>query len=314
MVFELPVSRDDDDMCFNLQKLFAPMQTECGKAVSTEYLTKSFGWDNDETSRQQDIQEFGRVLLGCLEGRIADRPQSCRIAELFQGTTRVILSCPEEHWTNERVEIFYDLSLMVKGCSALEGSFEMYVRPEELAGDNQYHIPGIGPRNVKMVTNFVKFPKILHIHFRRFEFDVESGGMVKINSILIFPSEMDIRAFLSEKHQHLGSTGYELIGLLVHRGPGALSGHYYAFLRMSPSDWYEFNDSSVRRVSSRDAIEKNFDMEGDFSAYTLVYVQKSEVPDLFRPVGNNLIPKNVLNDIVIRPADNVTNVHLTLTT
>jgi len=51
-----------------LQQLFARMQfLKEEYAISTEALTKSFGWEGGEAYSQQDVQELCRVLFDSLE-------------------------------------------------------------------------------------------------------------------------------------------------------------------------------------------------------------------------------------------------------
>ncbi len=37
------------------------------RAISTEELTKSFGWENNEGGQQQDVSELNRVLFDAIE-------------------------------------------------------------------------------------------------------------------------------------------------------------------------------------------------------------------------------------------------------
>jgi hypothetical protein len=49
-------------------------------------------------------------------------------------------------------------------------------------------------------------------------------------------------------------TGYFLSCVLVHTG-GAASGHYFAYVRVDPAgDWFEFNDSIVKRVTEETVL------------------------------------------------------------
>lgn len=50
-----------------LQILFGSLQTSLRDKVKTKGLTKSFNWQSNEVSYQQDIQEFSRVLFDAIE-------------------------------------------------------------------------------------------------------------------------------------------------------------------------------------------------------------------------------------------------------
>lgn len=57
-----------DSIPLQLQYLFARMQfLKDEYAISTEALTKSFGWEGSEAYSQQDVQELCRVLFDSLE-------------------------------------------------------------------------------------------------------------------------------------------------------------------------------------------------------------------------------------------------------
>ena len=60
----LPASHS---IALSLQRVFYCLQTSNGSAVSTEQLTKSFGWQSADAFMQHDVQEFCRVLLDNLD-------------------------------------------------------------------------------------------------------------------------------------------------------------------------------------------------------------------------------------------------------
>ena len=242
-----------------LQKLFARMQTTKERACSTRDLTKSFGWTDEDTIMQHDVQEFCRVLLDNLETKIDKQPQlKGSIQNLFRGKIRSYIRCTDVDFESKRDEYFYDLSLDVKGCSKLKDSFYKYIEKEKLNGKNQYDTgdPRYGKQDAVMGNEFIEFPPVLHLHLRRFEFN--GSGMSKINSRFEFPTEINLSKFMAKDGVDRDNQIYELFGVLVHSGT-VDGGHYYAFLRPTEKQkWYEFNDSSVSSVSPRDAIENNY--------------------------------------------------------
>lgn len=52
-----------------LQRLFYKLQSG-ENSVATEELTKSFGWDTQDSFMQHDVQEFNRVLCEKLEHKM----------------------------------------------------------------------------------------------------------------------------------------------------------------------------------------------------------------------------------------------------
>ena len=49
-----------------LQTLFFKLSTSKNKSVSTEQLSKSYGWSKKDVDIQQDIQEFSCLMLEAL--------------------------------------------------------------------------------------------------------------------------------------------------------------------------------------------------------------------------------------------------------
>lgn len=55
-----------------------------------------------------------------------------------------------------------------------------------------------------------------------------------------------------------GTTRYQLYAVTVHKGNSPSSGHYYSLINTSTNskeaNWYEFNDSQVRKSSLKEAL------------------------------------------------------------
>jgi hypothetical protein len=89
-VYAIPVVSDEcvreDSICFQLQCLFAQMQSSGVCPVETTGLTRSFGWTGAEAFQQHDVQEFCRVLFDELEERLRGSAHETLIKGLFEGT------------------------------------------------------------------------------------------------------------------------------------------------------------------------------------------------------------------------------------
>lgn len=49
-----------------------------------------------------------------------------------------------------------------------------------------------------------------------------------------------------------GEYVYELFSVMIHSGSG-LGGHYFAFIKdFKDNEWYNFNDSLVRKIKEKD--------------------------------------------------------------
>jgi hypothetical protein len=98
--------------------------------------------------------------------------------------------------------------------------------------------------------------------------------------------------------------------VIVHRG-ALNSGHYQTYARVGGgSDWYRFSDAIVEKVSSEDAIQKNFGADLDendpdtvderykiFNAVMLVYVKAAAWDDVYLRSAEVEIPQAVRDDL-----------------
>ena len=90
----------------------------------------------------------------------------------------------------------------------------------------------------KVRHNFVKLPKVLVFHIKRFD-----SNFRKIEKNTAYGDELDMSQFcLNGIDQRLrGSTNYRLFAMTVHHGT-MTRGHYFAFVKREDGHWYDFND------------------------------------------------------------------------
>ena len=69
-----------------LQRLFAQLMLLDQEACSTNRLTDSFGWSNNEELQQHDVQELNRILFSAIEQSLVNTKQAKLIQELYRGT------------------------------------------------------------------------------------------------------------------------------------------------------------------------------------------------------------------------------------
>lgn len=329
IVYNMETSTTEDpEKCIPLclQKLFCQLQFR-DVACSTKTLTKSFGWTDMDSIMQHDVQEFCRVLIDNLEMKMKGTELENSIPKLFKGRTRSYIRCINVNYESSKIEEFYDLSMLVKGCKNLQESFEKYIEKEKMDGDNQYNTEEFGKQDAEMGVEFIEFPSVLHLHLRRFEYDYETGMMIKINDRFEFPEEIDLSPYLAKDAKEGNSNAnksniYDLYGVLVHFGSYE-SGHYYAFLRTSTDpQWYKFDDCCVTKEIPKMAIQDNFGgsiypnyaskvqnspLGGyagyayqyarmkRYSGYMLVYVRRDDADRIFMPISENEIPGHLID-------------------
>ncbi|CAD6985631.1 unnamed protein product [Tilletia controversa] len=260
-VYQIPTEADtpSESVPLALQRVFYLLQTS-DQPVGTNELTKSFGWKSLDSFLQHDVQEFNRVLQEKLESKMKGTAADGAITRLFVGRMKSYLRCVNVDYESSREEDFYDIQLNVKGMPNLETSFQDYIQTEMLEGDNKYQAEGFGLQDAKKGVIFQKFPPVLHLQLKRFEYDIEKDAMVKINDRHEFPLEIDLADYLDPANPEKTSQSwiYKLHGVLVHSGD-LHGGHYFALLKPEKDGkWFKFDDDRVTPVTIREVLEDNF--------------------------------------------------------
>ncbi|PYH96113.1 ubiquitin C-terminal hydrolase [Aspergillus ellipticus CBS 707.79] len=315
-VYEIPTEAEAsrDNSAWTLQRLFYNLQTN-ENSVSTTELTASFGWESRQIFEQQDVQELSRKLMERMEERMKGTPAEKALPELFVGKTKTYISCINVDYESSRVEDFWDIQLNVRGNKTLDDSFKDYIQVETLEGENKYDAgQPYGLQDAKKGVIFESFPPILHLHLKRFEYDIHRDAMMKINDRHAFPMEFDATPYLSNDADKSEPWIYELHGVLVHSGD-LNAGHYYAFLKPTKDGhWYRFDDDRVTRATDKEVLEENYGGEYELAngaagvrqpytrglstkrsmnAYMLVYVRKTRLDDVLLPITTEDVPSHI---------------------
>ena len=298
-VYQMPTtSADTDKLPISLQLIFYHLQF-AATAASTRDLLLSFGWSSDQWNTQHDVQEFNCILAETLEGKMKGTASEGVYARMFTGKMKNSIVCEEVDFKSCRTESFSEVQLNVKGCRNIYESFDRYVESEELKGDNQYEAGEFGKQNARKEVGFEALPPVLQIQLKRFEYDPCTDSMAKVNDRFEFYEEIDLGKYVEEA----ADCRYLLFSILVHTGTAA-GGHYFAYI--SPrldGNWYKFNDDSVDKARSSQALESNFGGEtvslevsdteilketisrSDRSAYMLVYIHAASVASVLEEVA-----------------------------
>ncbi|KAI3493363.1 hypothetical protein L1887_41917 [Cichorium endivia] len=217
---------------------------------------------------------------------------------------------------NDMVSVYLDYAdpkgspegwhLNVKGMDNLADSFRDYVQTEMLEGDNKYHAEGYGLQDAKKGVIFEKFPPVLHLQLKRFEYDIEKDSMVKINDRHEFPLDIDLADYIDKESPVSNEDWkYRLHGVLVHSGD-LHGGHYFALLKPEKdSNWFKFDDDRVTPVTEKEVLEDNYGgeipnghpagqigarapvraMKRFTNAYMLVYVRERDIDEVLKPMA-----------------------------
>lgn len=161
-----------------------------------------------------------------------------------------------------------------------------------LVGENQYRVEGHGLQDAVKGLRFLRFPPVLQMHLKRYDYDMQQDRMVKIGDRLEFPKVLDLGPHLADSRG--GEDEYLLHAVVIHVGDGE-GGHYYTYIDpQCTGDWHRFDDGVVTRVSEKVVMQEGFGSErrGFFflpfrgpsnnrqvstCAYMLQYVQRSKL-------------------------------------
>ncbi|TQB70857.1 hypothetical protein MPDQ_008023 [Monascus purpureus] len=315
-VYQIPTENEAtrENSAWTLQKLFYSLQTS-DLPVSTTELTASFGWESRQIFEQQDVQELSRKLMERLEEKMKGTPAEKALAELFVGKTKTYISCINVDYESSRIEDFWDIQLNVRGNKTLEDSFRDYIQVETLEGENKYDAgQPYGLQDAKKGVIFESFPPVLHLHLKRFEYDINRDAMMKLNDRHAFPLEFDASPYMSNDADKSEPWVYQLHGVLVHSGDFN-AGHYYAFIKPNKEGFfYRFDDDKVTRATEKEALDENFGGEYELAngtpgvrqpytrtlstkrsmnAYMLVYIRKSRLDEVLVPITKDDVPSHI---------------------
>lgn len=134
-------------------------------------------------------------------------------------------------------------------------------RSETLHGDfNSPHGKGVTATKQVLIDSL---PPVLILHLKRFQFDAEGNGTVKIWKKVGYPLELEIpRDVLSRSVRNAilaeGSSmpKYKLTAVVYHHGKNASGGHYTVDVRRQDGiEWIRIDDTVIRRLRSEDVAE-----------------------------------------------------------
>jgi ubiquitin C-terminal hydrolase len=252
--------------------------------------------------RQEDAHEFLVHLLDAMnDGELReaginqhasgwrDRLPIPRLDEttfvhrIFGGYLRSQVQCVECRYRSNTYDPFLNLSLEVAGrnCSSLADAISEFSRAETLDKNNRWKCSGCEKKvcATKQLTVF-RPPLALCMQLKRFTYGgmgfglsggfskgflVSGVGGKKITKPIDFPAKMNLP--LSDGR----SCAYSLMGLVIHVGGSASSGHYTAYVKRpnnhGQDQWYEVDDSFVQAVSERTVLQQK-------DAYLLFYCRQ----------------------------------------
>ena len=219
-----------------LQRLFAQLLMLDQDSCSTNRLTDSFGWTNNEEMQQHDVQELNRILFDAIEKTLTNTKQSELIQKLYRGTFVNKIKCLTCLSVFQREEEFLDLPITVQGSSSLETSLiNSFIMRENMDGNNQYRCEKCNNeyRDAERYCQLKTLPPILTFSLLRFTYDLKTFQRIKETSRFEFPLELDLINYMEDSiksNLDINSTKYELFSVIIHSG-SAYGGHYHCLIK-----------------------------------------------------------------------------------
>lgn len=137
---------------------------------------------------QHDIQELCRVMFDALEQKFKDTKQANLINDLYEGKMLDYVKCLECSTEKSREDTFLDIPLPVRpfgstvAYTSVVEALRAFVQPETLDGNNQYFCEKCNKKcDAHKGLKFTKFPYLLTLHLKRFDFDYTTMHRIKLN-------------------------------------------------------------------------------------------------------------------------------------
>lgn len=229
----------------------------------------------DTTEGEDEWLEVGRRQRAAVTRSSGYSTTSSPITKIFGGQLRSELRVPGKK-SSVTLEPYQPLQLDIGSpeirniVDALKG----ITRPETVHGDfNSPH--GKDAKATKQV--FIEsLPPVLIIHLKRFQFDAEGFGTVKIWKKVGYPLDLEIpRDVLSRQKRNTilsegaGLPKYRLTAVVYHHGKNASGGHYTVDVRRQDGrEWIRIDDTVIRRVRSEDVAEGGAEEEAPKTSHT----------------------------------------------
>lgn len=228
-------------------------------------MTHETGSHDGSTDPSGDWLEVGRKQRSAVT-RSSGSNSSSPITKIFGGLLRSEFRVPglKDSITTEPYQPL-QLDIGSPDVRNVVDALRGLTRPERLQGNFN------SPRGKDVTATKQVFietlPPVLILHLKRFQFDAEGHGTVKIWKKIGYPMELEIprEALSRQKRQTMGEGGmpkYKLISVVYHHGKNASGGHYTVDVRRQDgNEWIRLDDTVLRRKRSEDVAEPGLDEE-----------------------------------------------------
>ena len=223
---------------------------------------------------QNDTQEFCRILLEDMNKELNEVKKKAPYKELDTNKKKII--CDKEYdqlirsressivmdsfygqiiniftckcnYTSYSFEKILDLPLLLNKSSmytSIEQLLDYYFQEEEIYFEAKCENCRKKRNHLKEVK-FTQPPNILILSLQRIDWKTKR----KNDCTVEFSEELNIKKYIDEECGHGNEYNYSLYAIGNHSG-SINFGHYYAYIKLNNTTWYEFNDSMVRKIGN----------------------------------------------------------------
>jgi ubiquitin carboxyl-terminal hydrolase 8 len=206
-------------------------------------------------------------IIATKEITIHQQSEYSPLTEMFDGIYENQCSCLYCKTKNIKYEPFITVQLDIKNNNNIYECFDELCKTNQLDCDNKLNCNFCGIQNrAYKKTLFWKTPKILIIHFKRFD-----DFLQKITNDISYPiKNLDISKYINPDSPYKSKYKYDLIGINLHLSlcsdNSLTMGHYISFVKnIINNKWYVYNDSNQPIQ-----INKLNDLQNE-NAYLLFY-------------------------------------------
>merc|ERR1712130_398229 len=192
------------------------------------------------------------------------------IVDLFQGQLKSKVVCPDCSNTSVTFDPFMFLSIPVPDRNVrvpLDDCFRDYSKEETLNETEAWYCRECKKHQcASKKIDVWTLPDTLIIHLKRFSFTETSRK--KVETFVDFPIDgLDMSNYIANRNVEQKQCIFDLFAVSNHFG-NLGGGHYTAYAQnLTDNNWYDLDDSSVRRQSASAAKTQN--------AYVLFYQRRA---------------------------------------
>ena len=181
---EVKGTQVDDNVFHQLQTMFGFLQDSHRRDFNPSNFCLSYKeYDGQpvNTSVQQDAQEFLNRIFDKLESSLKKTPFKGILDSVYGGKKVNLIECKNCGYIRTNEELFYNLSLEIKGLNNVEQSFKKFTEPEVISDflcDNCKQKCDISKKSCLKTL-----PNVLILHLQKMIFDLDFMANIKVTVI-----------------------------------------------------------------------------------------------------------------------------------